>query len=240
MTIAISSQIYVPTVSVSTVTTTILSVPIVADSVTIIDNQAAPTTWTDNGAGVLTPTGGTVGGTSGTVDYVTGDVSLLYSAPPTITQLQITYIYNNPPMDIIIRVEKTGTIKDTPRGEKNILSPKYNDGFIPKPIRAQDPVPSVVVELLKTSQENELNRFEKLKLDNQRVIAGANYALDLISEKMKSKIITVDPNTHPEIIAALNQLYGDNGHGNRITFAMYLDLMNFIYEYGRHKAFSGA
>lgn len=139
-------------------------------------------------------------------------------------------------IDIIIRIEKDGTIKDTPRGEKGNVSPVYSDGFVPKPIKASEPIPNIVIDLVTVSTESGLNRFENLKKDNEKIIAGSEYALEIISQKMQDKNVVINPDTHPELIQSLNFLYGDGNHDNKITFAMYKDLMSVIYQYGRYKA----
>lgn len=71
-------------VRTATLTATTMIVP---GSVILTDDQASPTTWTDNGDGTLTPANGDVLGVSGTINYISGAVSLTYASDPGITNV---------------------------------------------------------------------------------------------------------------------------------------------------------
>lgn len=71
---------------------TLTNLAVVPGSLVIVDDQASPVTWTDQGDGTLTPSsGGTVAGVSATVSYTTGAVSLTYGGNVTLAAAVCTY-----------------------------------------------------------------------------------------------------------------------------------------------------
>lgn len=138
-------------------------------------------------------------------------------------------------VDIYIRVEKTDTVRDMPSKDKGVTPPGYTETFNPRPINT-DIGTSAYFELTKQHLEETPSRFEKLKQDSNKVIAGANYALEEISKRESGKDISVDPSKYPDIIASMNYLFGPGKHGNKITHDMYTQMMQLIYQFGRYKA----
>lgn len=138
-------------------------------------------------------------------------------------------------VDIFIRVEKTDTIRDMPAREKSINKPGYEETFTPRAIKA-DTQTGAFFELVEKHLDETPTRFEQLKTDSNKIIAGANYALEEISRREKGKGITVDPNHNPDIIASMNYLFGPGTHNNTITHDMYTQMMQLLYQFGRYKS----
>lgn len=138
-------------------------------------------------------------------------------------------------VDMYIRVEKSDTVRDMPSREKTVNKPGYEDSFTPRPINAEAQT-GAFFELVQKHLDETPTRFEKLKEDSNKIISGANYALEEISRREKGKGITVDPNNNPEVMAALNYLFGPGTHNNTITHDMYTQMMQLIYQFGRYKS----
>jgi len=134
-------------------------------------------------------------------------------------------------LNIMVVIQSSPSYDDLPPEQRGLGLYHYDEKPKPRRIISKDTTKLQEEEQPQAAADD---RIEKIIADNERFIAGVDFALSEIDKRMEGVFLVVDKDKSPEVYASLTRLFGE-GHDGKITYAMYKQLVEYTFEYGRAK-----